>query len=474
MDFTTLKFLIFLVVAALAYNAVPRRLRVLVLLVCSCIFYYTNSHGLLLLLAGDSALVFAAALLLPKVSSPRLRLTIVSGTGALLVAILVLFKSAVLLPGVWARSLLMPLGVSYYTFKLLGYLIDVYWEATEPEKNFLNFAAFVSFFPQIVAGPIERSEEFLPQIHSPGRASRAGTLLGVQRILLGFFKKFVVADNIATLVNFIYAHLHSIKMPVFLAFYGYPLQMYADFSALTDISIGAALFFGIAAPENFEAPFSAASPSEYWRRWHITLTKWLTDYVFTPLRMATRKFGNYGLVFSLTVNMVLIGLWHGFRWTFVIFGLVHALYLSIDALTMKARREYYKRRPGAKKLAGFFGPVSTFHLVALAFVCFRAPAAGDIIYIIRNLFSTAAAWPPQFQEFMDASGRAILTGLLGYGVAECFDWLRRRNATLAMVGSMPRWGRWSVYSCTAIAVCFLAMLLLVGGEKRSPFLYAIF
>src|SRR5258708_1088846 len=157
------------------------------------------------------------------------------------------------------------------------------------------------------------------------------SLTGVQRILLGFFKKSLVADNLGLLVDFVYSHLHSgSHVPVWAGFYGYPLQMYADFSGLTDISVGIALLLAILRPENFNAPFSAVSPSDYWRRWPITLTLWLTAYVFTPLRMATRNLGEAGLVTSLVVNMVLIGLWHGFRWNFAIFGLVHAVFLAVD------------------------------------------------------------------------------------------------------------------------------------------------
>ena len=474
MDFTTITFLWYLTITAAVYHWAPRRAGAFIILVSSCIFYYLNSHSLLLLLAFDTALVFSAALLIRRFGDHRLRFAITFVAVVVLVGTLCLFKGAYLFPGSWTRQLLIPLGLSYYTFKLVGYLIDVYWKAIKPDGNFIDFAAYVSFFPQIVAGPIQRSEQFLPQIHHPKGANRQTVTLGCQRILLGFFKKFVVADNLGILVNFIYQNLHTTRMPILLAFYAYPLQMYADFSALIDISIGAALLFGIAAPENFEAPFSAASPSEYWRRWHITLTLWLTDYVFTPLRMATRGLGKFGLVVSLTINMVLIGLWHGFQWSFAVFGLVHALYLSVDALTSGDRRRYYKRYPWAGRLAGKIGPVLTFNLVAVAFVCFRARTIGDIVFVFQHLFESLITWSPQFAEFIAANGRAILVGLCGYGVAEIFDWFRRHNSNGAIVDSLPRWGRWSVYSCTAIALCTLIMLLAVDGTKSSPFMYQIF
>ena len=474
MDFTTISFLGFLTVAAALYKVLPRRASPFVLLVSSFIFYYLNASRMLLLLVADTVIVFYAARLLNRALAERTRVTILYSTVVFLVGTLVLFKAALVLPGSGIEMFVMPLGLSYYTFKLIGYIVDVYWEADEPETSLIDFAAYVAFFPQIVAGPIQRAEQFLSQMHPPVSAARGSVVLGCQRILLGFFKKFVVADSLAIFVNYIYLHLHAGGPPVILGFYGYPLQMYADFSALTDISIGAALLFGIVAPENFEAPFSAVSPSDYWRRWHITLTLWLTDYVFTPLRMSTRKLGNLGLILSLTVNMVLIGLWHGFRWTFVVFGLVHAFYLAVDALTGKARRMYYKRNPKARVWAARLGPVTTFHLIAIGFVCFRAQTGGDIVYVLSHLCSGLTHLGPASSAFLLDNVRFLYIGLCGYGIAEFFDFLRRRNVQEPVMDSLPRWGRWSAYSCTGIAVCLLLMLLFVDSSKRSPFLYAIF
>ncbi len=474
MDFTTLAFLGYIAIAAVIYRVLPMRLRPALILAGSCLYYWFVGSGLILLLICETSLVFFSALLLEKIRSERLRKAIIFTVIGLLIGVLVVFKGAFMLPRRWAGALLMPLGVSYYTFKLLGYLVDVYWQVNAAETSMVNFAAYAAFFPQIVAGPIQRAESFLPQMHGPRDAAWEGVLLGSQRILLGFFKKFVVADNLGTFVNYVYAHLHGGGESILLAFYGYPLQMYADFSSLTDIAIGTALLFGISSPENFEAPFAAPNPVEYWRRWHITLTLWLTDYVFTPLRMSTRRMGNLGLVFSLTVNMVLIGLWHGFRWTFLIFGLLHAFYLAVDALTSKARRKYYKEHPAAGVCAGRIGPVATFHLIAIAFVCFRASTPGDIVFVLRHLLANVTNWSGPFASFFAEHSRVLAVGAGGYAVAEVFDFVRRQNERQSLLKGLPRWGRWSTYSCTFLAMCLLVMLLYVKVSKPSPFLYAIF
>ncbi len=452
MDFTSIAFLGFVAALALLYRLVPQVWRCPLIVAASYYFYWISSHWFALLLLAASLAVFAAA------RSKSFLLMAVS----LLITMLVFFKALPLFKAGW----LLPLGISYYTFKLAGYLIDVYWGAIEPERRLLPFLAYASFFPQIVAGPIQRPESFLAQVEQAQTVPFPTIVSGVLRILLGFFKKFVIADHLGEMVNYAYRHLTSNPgAPVLFGFYGYPLQMYADFSGLTDIAIGASILFGIEAPENFNAPFVAATPSEYWRRWHITLTQWLTDYVFTPLRMSLRAFGNSGLVFSLFVNMILIGLWHGFRWTFALFGIVHAIYLSVDALSQKARKRWYKNHPLANRVSDWLAPLITFHLVAVAFVFFRAGDISTVISLFSHLLDGLSALQPQ---------RSLVFLALAWLLMECADWLRRRVWLKPALGSMPRWGRWSVYSCTAAGVLVTVFLILTSSQKSSPFLYAIF
>jgi alginate O-acetyltransferase complex protein AlgI len=461
MDFTSPSFLGFLAAIALLYAVVPRGWRCALIVAGSYVFYWMSSGWLAILLLASTLIAFLAA-------RSNWRPLIVL---ALLMAVLVFYKSLPLLRFGWV----MPLGISYYTFKLAGYLIDTHWRAIEPERRLLPFLAFSSFFPQIVGGPIQRAQSFLPQVERAESVSVSTAVSGILRILLGFFKKFVIADNLGRIVNYIYGHLTSHPgAPVLLGFYGYPLQMYADFSGLTDIAVGAGVLFGVSAPENFNAPFLAASPSEYWRRWHMTLTLWMTDYVFTPLRMSLRNMGNSGLVLSLFINMVLIGLWHGFYWTFALFGVVHAIYLSVDALSQKARRRFYKAHPTADRITDWLGPIVTFHLIAVAFVFFRADGLASVRLLFAHLFDGLGSFSPAFLDVVEQPRRFFTVLIAALVVMECADALRRRFWMKSVQPPFPRWARWSVYSCSALAVLLTISLLVTHSQDSNPFLYAIF
>jgi len=390
---------------------------------------------------------------------------------AALVLYLAFFKSEHFL--FKGQSVLITLGVSYYTFRLLSYLLDVHWGKMVAAREFVPFAAYVAFFPHMIAGPIQRALSFLPQLDPQGEAG-GRTVEGLARVLLGFFKKAVVADNLALFVNYAYQHLQSSSaVPNLVAFYIYPLQLYADFSALTDIAVGVALVFGIESPENFNAPFIAVSISDFWRRWHMSLTSWLRDYVFTPLRMATRDWGDWGLAFSLSVNMVLIGLWHGLALTFLLFGIIHAIFLLADVLTSTLRKKYYKRNAYVAKLAGVVGPLLTFHIVALGNTFFRSPSVAVAWHVLDGFglgFSHASyalasiAAPPAHHAWI---------AFPAFVLAEVADTLRRRNS-LRLLQATPLWARLSTYVCITACFVFVALLLLARNVEVNPFVYAFF
>lgn len=475
MSFTEPVFLLYVAVCAALNRLCPARFRAAFLLLASYGFYLTWNPVAAGLLAVLTILTFSAAL---AVENARL-----TGTGrlasvgmamvALLVGYLAAFKVALLTPTHGIAGLIMPLGISYYTFKLLSYVLDVHWGKLPAETRLVNFAAYVAFFPQIVAGPIQRPGDFLAQL-PPKPVSVAEA---APRIAWGFVKKLIIADNLAPTVNTIYAHVTGLHgAPLWVGFYLFPLQLYADFSGLTDIALGTGRLFGITGPENFNRPFTASSISDFWRRWHMSLTNWLVDYVFVPLRMATRRAGTFGLVLSITVNMVAIGLWHGLTFGYFVFGVLNAAYLVVDALTSRDRAKFFKRNPAWDAAGTWLGWLLTFHLILIAEVFFRAPRVSDAVWLLAHLWSGLSGFTAFFTSgLMEGQARGLTIGLVGYLILELGERYRPDLRAKELYHSSPRWVQWSFYSAgIVIGIFAMAMLVAYAGDKKSPFLYEIF
>ena len=298
MSYNTPAFLLFLAVCLLVYYALPGRLRNPFLLLASSVYYLIAAPQYFLLVAATAGVVYVAARGVASAKNPKRRRALFL-TGLLFpLAALFFFKyfnffteSLAALAGLfgvrWAPvslGLALPLGISFYTFQSIGYLIDVRGGAVEPERNFWIFALFVSFFPQILAGPIGRAKEMLPQYRAPRDFSYDGFAAGAQRFLTGAFKKIVIADGFGVFVGEVYASLPQREgFTVLLAVLFYALQLYFDFAGYTDMALGVAKLFGLTLRENFTAPYFATNFSGFWKRWHMSLTSWFTDYLFTPL-----------------------------------------------------------------------------------------------------------------------------------------------------------------------------------------------
>lgn len=465
MNFTGLEYLIFLAVLVPLYRACPTKFRALFLLVASYIFYFTFSVRYALLLAVVTAFAYGTGRLQAK--NPSAAWAAIATIS--LTAFLVFFKTIPLFPQ-HLGQLVMPLGVSYYTFRLISYVLDVHRGAIEAETDPVAFFAYVAFFPQIVAGPIQRPASFFkelpPQPHE--------TALGCQRIVVGLFKKLLVADNLGIVVRYVYGHVPTLTgTPLLLAAYLFPLQLYADFSGLTDIALGSGLLLGIRGPENFNRPFTATAISDFWRRWHISLTSWIVDYLFTPLRMALRDLGKWGLALSLTINMLAIGLWHGLAWGYVVFALIQALFVVLDALTVRRRTRFFREHSQWNQPAGWGGWLLTFHVLVISLLFFRARSVRDaLVYMSHMLFGVSFSLGPlaglQFS-------RPLAVGLVGYAAVELAERFRPDIWLQNVLPEWPRWARWSFYAVSGLVltVGFLLFLVQSGGPK-SPFLYEIF
>jgi alginate O-acetyltransferase complex protein AlgI len=391
-SFTEPLFYVALVPAVAAFYLLPGRWRAIYLLALSYAFYALSSRIYLVLLIVASAGAYALGLAIAKSGSERAKQAYMAAGVAVVVAVIVAFKAA----GAW-RGLLLPLGVSYYSFKLISYLIEVYWDDEAVERNPVVFFLFPAFFPQIVSGPIQRPEPFFGQMRPimarPIDADQIET--GFRLILGGLMMKTLVGDRLGTFIALIDQshtdHSYSVMLTTVAC---YLLQLYADFAGYTNIALGIGKLFGIDGPPNFHAPFATVNIQEFWRRWHMSLTSWVTDYLFTPLSMSLRTLGQTGLVLCIMLNMLIIGLWHGLTPNFLIFGLLQGLFVSITALTVITLRRRGRTGPkpalSAPWPVALAGMILTFVLMSFSMIFFHAPTWGQASSILAQVLGVAA------------------------------------------------------------------------------------
>ncbi|MDO8492546.1 MAG: MBOAT family O-acyltransferase [bacterium] len=286
-----------------------------------------------------------------------------------------------------AVSIILPLGLSFHVFQSLSYVIEVYRGKFKAENNFFTYALYVMFFPQLVAGPIERPGHLLPQLNMTHNFNATNVRRGLERMLWGFFKKLVIADQIAIIVNHLYTNLPYDGPTLLLLMFLFTYQLYCDFSGYSDIAIGSAMVLGFNLVENFNRPFASQSIAEYWRRWHISLSSWLRDYLYYPMVLGFGKVSKIRLYLSLFITFTLIGLWHGANWTFVIMGAMHGFYLVFASLTENVRQKFatvigLTKFPKIRRLIKI---LIVFFLVSLGNIFFRAENVGQAWQIISHL-----------------------------------------------------------------------------------------
>jgi D-alanyl-lipoteichoic acid acyltransferase DltB (MBOAT superfamily) len=473
LTFTSFEFLLFLPLVVALYWVCPVRLRILFLLLLSYAFYCTWSVKAAIALAAMTVVTFFAGKCIGDAASEHRAGITAFFAIVLLTGYLAFFKIAAIVSIPGLGRLVMPLGVSFYTFKLLSYVIDVYWGKIEPTPHLLPFAASIAFFPQIVAGPIQRPADFLGQLPP----SRVMISKGLPRLVWGIAKKVLVADNLAPAATYVFGRVKGLHAGELLAgFYLFPLQLYADFSALTDIAVGMGLLFGIEGPENFNRPFTASSISQFWRRWHMSLTRWLADYLFTPLRMATRSAGTAGLAFSITLNMLAIALWHGLTLGYLVFGLINAAYLVADAVTLGQRGRFFKAHPKLDGLGSWLGWLLTLHVVFIALVFFRARTNSDAIWLLSHAWRGLGSARSDLAQLAAAVGaRSLAVAVAGYTVLELAERYRPDNWWRRVEPTVPAWVQWSVQVAFIVAVAVgLFMLTVRAVGQQSPFLYQVF
>jgi alginate O-acetyltransferase complex protein AlgI len=392
--FTSPLFYVALVPAVSVFYWLGGRSRAVYLLALSYAFYALSSRIYLVLLIAASAAVYALGLAIARSAGERAKQASMAAGVAAVVAMIVAFKAA----DAW-RGFLLPLGVSYYSFKLISYLIEVYWDDEAVERDPILFFLFPAFFPQIICGPIQRPEPFFAQMRDVmGRKLDAGQIeTGFRLILGGLMMKLLVGDRLAAFIALIDKSHADYSWSVMLATVAcYLVQLYADFAGYTNIALGVGRLFGVEGPPNFDAPFAAVNIQEMWRRWHMSLTSWVTDYLFTPLSMSMRGLGRTGLVFCIMLNMVIIGLWHGLTLNFLVFGLMHGVFVSVTALivmSLRRRRATAKPGSGAGWPAALAGVVLTFALMGFSQIFWHSPTWAQATSILAQVAGVAPSGP---------------------------------------------------------------------------------
>ena len=485
MLFNTIDFLVFFVIVLACIPILKqRKFQHLFLLLASYFFFYYTSNYLIVLLIASTILDFYVGKTIWKTSdiTKKKILLVISLAGNL--GLLGFFKYAdfAILQfnflgeqfnfanEIPLLNLVLPIGISFYTFQTISYTVDIYRGKLQPSESLKEFALFVTFFPQLVAGPIVRASEFLPQLREKMEKGKgnlkqiiihnSNLKLGITIMMFGFLKKMFFADNIAPLVNDIFANpIGAESFTIILGIIAFGIQIYGDFSGYSDIAIGSALILGFKLPMNFNKPYFATSPADFWRRWHISLSTWLRDYLYIPLG-GNRK-SDVRTYTNLATVMFLGGLWHGASWNFVIWGLLHGGYLAIHRLIVNRfpildKISFFKTRVGK-----IISILVTQYFVFLAWIPFRVENTGDMMYSISKYLILDF----QYHKTLEIiQGHEIPISLMIMFIILHFVSYKKQN----LVEKISNFSMY--YWFLIVTICMMSIVLFYGGSAKE-FIY---
>ena len=429
MLFNTKEFALFFAVILAAYWLVYkwRSLQNLVLLAGSMYFYAQLHYSFPIYLSALILVSYLAAWLIEKTEHPAQRKAILITGLCVISAGLVYTKySGLFFSGVkglehWQANvlhILTPVGLSFYTFSTLGYVTDVYRRKIIAEKSVLTYAAYISFFPHLLSGPIPAAATILPQFSKKASVSFMSIDESVGEIMWGLFKKMVVADNISLAVSFCFSQYQDLSgSTLFIGVLLFGMQLYADFSGYSSMAKGFGGLLGIELLQNFQLPFSSKSITEYWRRWHISLTNWFYEYIFNPIVLTLRNWGVWSVVLGLMLTFFISGLWHGAGWQFVIWGLLHGCAMVYEYFTKKQRKRLSKKIPAF--IYNFFSTLFVLLFLGFAWVFFRAASVADALHILSRICSASIISRPT--EYVAKYTVWILPLIM-------IEWLQRKGA----------------------------------------------
>ncbi|WP_129715481.1 MBOAT family protein [Pedobacter sp. SYP-B3415] len=472
MFFSSPLFLAFFGTLFLVFYAIPVKWQSAFLVFCSLIYCSFFGAANLLIVACITAASFFVSRKIAASTRERARKMWLRLGVAVLVLTLAFFKYANIvaaelqgplaetvvgiLPGL--KSLSAPVGISFYTLQALAYIIDVYRRNHQADDNPTHYTFFICFFPQIVAGPIERYHRIRSQLDVAKKFNYQPVTMGLRLFLYGLFKKIVVADNLAAFTNPIYGNLQEqTSLAIFIAVVLFSFQLYFDFSGYSDMARGVARMLGFDLMRNFDYPFNSTSVTEFWRRWHISLSSWLNDYIFQPLMIALRNKNKAGIIVSLFITFLVSGIWHGSTWNFVIFGMLHGLLCSYEFLTRKKRKRLFNALPSLLRKP--VGIMLTFGFLNFTWIFFRVGSVAEAVYILQRMtgvFYDLAAYLTAGKTIFDGnmSSLNIFFCFLFVFIGLLLDQIDRRYDLLACLNQMKVPVRWFAY----FSMCLCIML----------------
>jgi alginate O-acetyltransferase complex protein AlgI len=480
MLFNSFEFFIFFIIIYFAYWFVfskTKSIQNIFLLVASYVFYIFWDWRFSFLLAFSTFLNYIAGRLIDAAKNTEIRKFYMRFVIIVNIGILGYFKyfnffidsfiSLINKTGFnlnpWALNIILPIGISFFTFHGISYILDIYYGRVKSDKNFIDYGLFVSYFPLLVAGPIERATHLLPQLKTKRKFTYDQGVEGCQLILMGMFKKIVIADALSTTVNDIFLNYATYSSSTLvIGVLAFAFQVYGDFSGYTDIARGISKLLGIELILNFNFPYFSKSIPEFWSRWHISLSSWLNDYVFTPLALSLRQYGRHGITAAIIMTFLISGFWHGAAWHFVIWGMFHGLMYIPYIYSKKGTGMILKKKSQKIILKDVPSIILTFFLVNIGYVFFRAETVFQALDYLNKICTSTIVTIPKFANMKSAFITFFLLFLF-----IIFEWINRSHPSI-FTNSNNRLVyilRWIFYVITIL------LIALYIQKNDAPFIY---
>ena len=482
MLFNSFEFLLFFPIVTVIYFLLPHKFRWFHLLIASCVFYMAFIPVYILILFLTIVVDYIAGIMIENAEGRRrklfLAMSIVANVG-----ILGVFKYYNFFVGnvnhvfLWTHihanlpllKIILPIGLSFHTFQAMSYTIEVYRGNQKSERHFGIYALYVMFYPQLVAGPIERPQNMLHQFHEKHEFEYDEVVAGLRMIIWGLFKKAVIADRLALFTDPVFNSPHEYSGTVLLiATVFFAFQIFCDFSGYSNIALGTARVMGFKLMVNFNWPYSAKSISEFWRRWHISLSTWFNDYVYNPISFPLRYYGSLAVIIASLCTFLISGIWHGAAWHYIVWGGIHGVAIGYEALTRKTRKKIFKKIPPF--IGNIIGITCTFSYVCFSYIFFRANNLKDALYIVKKIPSASGDFAIMLQGHMPslqmplANARVILCVVV-IGFLELVHMIQNKRSLNIVLQNQPRYLRWVIY------YFFIMMILYMGVFQNRMFIY---